>query len=677
MARARSFQRSLLTNILLIVLLFGVVLAGVAHVALRETLRRSSGAVMTEVVEALASSEARFYASLEQVFVLVQYWARHRWDSRWDPDQFDEAVPPLLLAFTEASSLYLAQENGDFYFLSHETDGSWTSWTVRPKEWPNRVLVRSWDDTGGHREEHWEDRGFDVTLLPWFKGAVARAGAVGADAPIAERIFEAKPQVSPTTGNAGRVFAFMAPAVNSSRLVFGFDRSLSALSERLGKQRVLENGIVANLYGPGSSTADLVYTTVPRTDDPNPDYYLLKPVAELPGPVASFVAAAAPDGSFASGRPTRFADNHETWLGLARPVTATLFARQGEQPNWIVAVIPEADLRRRLPSTPWWVLGATALAMLAAAWRASSLARSYAQPVDVLVDQSRRMQRLDFEQPTEVRTDIVEIGILGRTLESMRRALRSYASISEEVRIADAIVRASLPQSLPRPPGYEIEGAWKPAGETGGEVFDAVVRTGPDGGDEVALLLLDPDGFGVEAAVLTAQLRAVFRTAKRSGADVQEIAGKIGTCLREDIRDPGAVRGAVAVLDAASGRLRLCCAGLADNAVHVRATAGTTTVLASTNPPFGASTLPGEGVGTVHLEPGDVFLVASNGVLDLLDAGRHRYGVARLESLLRDSRQLPAEAQLAAIDRALLAFAGTLPTDADRTLLLVRRLPRA
>ena len=42
-----------------------------------------------------------------------------------------------------------------------------------------------------------------------------------------------------------------------------------------------------------------------------------------------------------------------------------------------------------------------------------------------------------------VETDIVELNILGQAMESMRRALRSYAAVSEEERIAEAITRAA------------------------------------------------------------------------------------------------------------------------------------------------------------------------------------------------------------------------------------------
>ena len=122
---------------------------------------------------------------------------------------------------------------------------------------------------------------------------------------------------------------------------------------------------------------------------------------------------------------------------------------------------------------------------------------------------------------------MVEIGILASTIEGMRRALRSYATISEETRIAEAIMRGTLSADLPRPEGFEIEALRRPADETGGEVFDVALRLGRER-EDTALLLLDPNGFGVEAAVLSAQLRAVFRAAVRTGTALDEVARQLG-----------------------------------------------------------------------------------------------------------------------------------------------------
>ena len=163
--RARSFRRSLITNLALIVVTFGVIMAGVSYAAVRFSARRASEAMMTQVVDGLAEADDGFYRSVEKIFILADFWATRTWSGGFDTYEFDRTFPPLLLAFYEASSFYIALGSGDLYMISRD-GGEWISWTARPIAWGDRAIVRTWTDERPIPEEKWVKLNFDVTGCP-------------------------------------------------------------------------------------------------------------------------------------------------------------------------------------------------------------------------------------------------------------------------------------------------------------------------------------------------------------------------------------------------------------------------------------------------------------------------------------------------------------------------------
>lgn len=677
--RPRSFRRSLIANLLLMVIVFGLTMAGISYAALRFSARRASEAMMTQVVDGLLAETEAYYRSVESIFILVEFWVRRTWNGGWDTYEFDKTFPPMLLAFYEASSVYLALGSGDFYMLSR-ADGQWVSWTVRPVAWGERALVRTWSDQQPVPEERWQPLRFDVTQLPWFKGALARLKAVGDGAPLRERVFTAPPAVAPATGVPGSALSMATRTQLGDAFVFCFERSLVGVTERLQSIHVLEDGRVATLSGDPGSKDGLVLTGVPisgRAEDLTAaEALILQPPERLGGPIADFVGAIAKPGAAQLDVPVAFRSGGSAWWGMAKRVPSRAFDVPAD-PSWIVAAVPEEDLLRRLPNLGMALVAATVLAVLLAMVRARSLALSYSQPIDQLVEHSRRMQRLDFERPTTVETNIVEIGILGGTLEGMRRALHSYASISEETRIADAIVWGTLPERSRRLPGYAFEALWRPAEETGGEVFDVVLdapaESGPSSGG-AALLLLDPDSFGVEAAVLSAQLRAVFRAANRTGAAPSTLAAQLQSCLEVDLRDATMVRAWLGGLDTASGTVSWVAAGLGANVVHFRAATADAVVATSVEPALGAVAGHVFVPSSLELASGDMLCVVSNGIIDALNKERQRLGLAWLQQLLVRHAYDDAATLVGEIDRTVADFTAGARMPADRTVLLLQRL---
>jgi sigma-B regulation protein RsbU (phosphoserine phosphatase) len=75
----------------------------------------------------------------------------------------------------------------------------------------------------------------------------------------------------------------------------------------------------------------------------------------------------------------------------------------------------------------------------------------------------------------------------------------------------------------------------------------------------------------------------------------------------------------------------------------------------------------------VQLQPGDLVLLYTDGVTDALDAQGREFGFERLRRMVLDHRRASAAQLTAALDGALIEFAGAAPYD-DITVVAARRL---
>jgi len=74
----------------------------------------------------------------------------------------------------------------------------------------------------------------------------------------------------------------------------------------------------------------------------------------------------------------------------------------------------------------------------------------------------------------------------------------------------------------------------------------------------------------------------------------------------------------------------------------------------------------------VALSPGDVVVLYTDGVTEATNERDEEYGLARLSSLVSESRGLPAKEIINAIVRDVTAFAGSRPQFDDITLMVLK-----
>lgn len=241
------------------------------------------------------------------------------------------------------------------------------------------------------------------------------------------------------------------------------------------------------------------------------------------------------------------------------------------------------------------------------------------------------------------------------------------ARLERELEVAQLVQASLIPQCVPAVTGFELGALWRSAYEVAGDFYDFVLR--PDG--EMGVVIGDVTDKGVPAAFFMALARTTVRASLAAPADA-------GACLQQANR--------LLCADAASGMFvtlfyvglqpgspRLVCVNAGHNPPLLlrRGEAG---VIRTSQPslPLGIDEAAQYASAAMEVEPGDVLLLYTDGIVDAENRQGEPFGTDRLRSTLRQHAGLPAQALCGAIEQDVLQHAGGQPALDDLTLVVLR-----
>ena len=196
-----------------------------------------------------------------------------------------------------------------------------------------------------------------------------------------------------------------------------------------------------------------------------------------------------------------------------------------------------------------------------------------------------------------------------------------------ELELAAAIQWGLLLPSSYRDSRLHVSARIEPAAEMAGDAYDFAL-TGPS---TFGLALFDGMGHSVEAALLSVLAVSAYRLARKRSPDLAAIAAALDAAVEQQGRGERFVTGNLTALDLGTGRLELLSAGH-PQPLLVRDSRVTEIELEVRRPPFGISP-PDRPVSQVALEPGDVVLLYTDGLVEArLEDGR-RLGLEGIQEL--------------------------------------------
>jgi phosphoserine phosphatase len=247
------------------------------------------------------------------------------------------------------------------------------------------------------------------------------------------------------------------------------------------------------------------------------------------------------------------------------------------------------------------------------------------------------------------------------------------ASLERELDVARGIQQGCFPKDMPVLETFEIAGWSEPAQQTGGDAYDVIVGAETDlASDAVLLFMADATGHGVGPAISVMQLRSMLRLAARVGAVVPELIHHINAQLCADLPSGRFITAWLGIIGPESRTLHTFSAGQAPLLRYIRATQQVETTDADTVPLGVVSELDAGPVNTIDMQPGDLFVVLSDGIYEAMNPAMEQFGTQRICDLISANHDSSATALVDIIRDAVNTFADGRAADDDRTGLIIR-----
>jgi serine phosphatase RsbU (regulator of sigma subunit) len=249
-------------------------------------------------------------------------------------------------------------------------------------------------------------------------------------------------------------------------------------------------------------------------------------------------------------------------------------------------------------------------------------------------------------------------------LAEMHRQALADAAVVRDAAVAGELQRALMPRQSCAVGPVEAAGRLRPARHVGGDMYD-VIRSE----NHLVAMVADVAGKGAPAALLTASFHAAAAHAVAAiGPNPVQILAAIDREIGPLLDRTGRiVTAAVASLDPWSGTVRLANGGHHPVVARLR---GAAHLIPPGSPPLGVGPFTIEET-TIDVMPGDLVLLASDGIVDQRAAGGGVFGIDRLLETVQGMADLPAAGGVETVFSAVTRFAAGAAQDDDQTALLL------
>ncbi len=294
--------------------------------------------------------------------------------------------------------------------------------------------------------------------------------------------------------------------------------------------------------------------------------------------------------------------------------------------------------------------------------------RQVFKPVKRLTDSTREVAKGNWDISIDYKSND-EIGTLAQSFDQMVQSLRDNARMWHEFNVARDMQAQMLPDTYPEIEGIQISAKSIPTKEVGGDFYDFLQL--PDG--RLGVVVGDVSGHGVSAAmVMTAALGAV-RFAAEEKESTDEVLNMVNSRLNKDIQNHMFVALFYGIFDPKTRKLYYTNAGqtmpflLRNGEIDFLPQAEKTDRF-----PLGIVKSTVYEQLSIELQPGDMLIHYTDGIVDVMNGSHETYGFDRLAESIQRNANLSLPQLVEMLVEEMKRYGGHANVEDDVTLVVLK-----
>jgi len=290
------------------------------------------------------------------------------------------------------------------------------------------------------------------------------------------------------------------------------------------------------------------------------------------------------------------------------------------------------------------------------------------EPIGMIQISTRSLERRFIPSDLELLVNLA--GLAARVIEhsQLHEIQLKFARRDYDMQMAKHLQMQFLPRERPPIVEYDLFDFYQAAEGVGGDYFDYIPL--PDG--RMAITIGDVAGKGVTAALLMSRLCSDARYELTTSTTPSEAANKLNERVLAISTNFRFATFAVCMLDPVKHELTMVVAGHMPPLLR-RGSDGSITVcgVSTSGPPLGVTPGYQYQQTTCHLEPGDLVLLYTDGVSEMLDARREQFGEQRVADALHNTED--ARSAVESVLQNVKQFSGQDDYNDDLCILAFHR----
>jgi sigma-B regulation protein RsbU (phosphoserine phosphatase) len=257
-------------------------------------------------------------------------------------------------------------------------------------------------------------------------------------------------------------------------------------------------------------------------------------------------------------------------------------------------------------------------------------------------------------------------GQLIRNSQLQQEALETKR-MEQELAMARKIQQSLLPKKTPETKNLEIASFFNPTDEVGGDYYDYF----PLEEDRIGIVLADVSGHGASAALVMTMVKGIIHSITHKFETTDQVLAEMNSILSPIIPRDMFVTTIFLVFDLKKRLLRYSNAGHSP-LLFFNTQAKACQLIELKGPALGLTNLSVYQEKEISLNPGDLFLIYTDGVTEAFNEQGEMFEESRLIQAVEEVSQDPAQKIIEHVNSKLKGFVNNAPQNDDVAMITVK-----